>query len=221
MSKLEEGKKLFEEQNYEAAITAFNEFLNEKGNHADALFFRALAFRKVGRFHESINDFTNMLTKLPDEASLYSERGVSYYHLKEYNKAVEDLDKAVSLEPNNPYRYSSRAYIRAYIDVEGAIADYEKTIELDPKDEIALNNLGLLLENKGNIKEAQKRFQQSNELIGYNPEKPQEKKEEPKINAKEELEEKQMGKVMLDVFRDKQTRKEYFKFIKGIFKKST
>lgn len=216
MSKLEEGKKLFNENKFEEALTCFTQFLSENSNHGDALFFRGLAYRKIGKFHESINDFTALISRLPEVATLYSERGVSYYHLKDYETALIDLNKAVAIEPNNPYRYSSRAYIRAYIDIEGAIADYEKAVELDPKDEIALNNLGLLQENKGNIKEAQKRFKQSNEIIGYNPEKRQAKDE----SDEEEIETRSLGKLMLDVFTDKKTRNEYFNFLKGFFKKS-
>ena len=38
-------------------------------------------------------------------------------------------------------------------DTKGAIADYNKAIELDPEDEISLNNLGLLQEKVGRMKE--------------------------------------------------------------------
>lgn len=216
MSKLEEGKQFYEQQEYDEAIRSFDAFLTTDANHADALFFRGLAYRKVGKFHESVNDLNLVIAKLPEEATLYSERGVSYYHLKDYKKAVDDLNRAVELEPEKPYRYSSRAYVRAYLDVEGAIADYEKAIELDPQDEIAMNNLGLLLENQGNMREAQKRFQQSNKIIGYDPTKGQAKEEH---TPEEELDDRKMGQVMLDVFLDKQTRKEYFNYLKNIFKK--
>lgn len=218
MSKLEQGKALLKEDKHKEAIVLLNEFLIEFPNHADALFFRGICHRKLGDFSNSVMDFTAVINKLPDEASIYSERGVSYYHQKNYKAALDDLNKAVELEPNKPYRYSSRAYIRAYTDVDGAIDDYEKAIELDPNDEIAYNNLGLLLENQGNMREAQKNFQKSNEIIGYNPEKRNKVQEEN--HAKTENEEKSsIGKIMLDVFRDKNTRKEFLEFLKSGFKR--
>lgn len=213
MNKLEKGKQLYNSQQYNESIEALTDFLNEQKNHADALFFRALSYRKVGKFNLSINDLNIVINKLPDEATLYSERGVSYYHLKDFKTALRDLDIAVSLEPNKSYRYSSRAYIRAHVDVEGAIKDYEKAIDLDPKDEIALNNLGLLQENVGRIKEAQKNFKRSNEIIGYNPEKRTEN------TAPKQKKDDTLGKIMLDVFRKKETQQEFLSFLKILLKK--
>ena len=216
MSKLEEAKKIFNAKKFSDAIPLFDEFLIEKPNHADALFFRAICYRKVEKYNDSVADFTAVINKLPDQADIYSERGVSYYHLKNYEAALQDLNKAVELEPENPYRYSSRAYIRAYLDVDGAIADYEKTIELDPKDEITYNNLGLLLENQGRIKKAQENFKKNNELSGYDPTK-REPLPEVKKNTTEE-ENLTFWKVMKQLITSKKTQKEFSDFIKSGFK---
>jgi len=211
MSKLEQGKEHFNKGNFEVALLLFTEFLTAHINHADALFFRGLCYRKAGKFQESINDLTIVINKLPEEADLYSERGVSYFHLKDYIAAVIDMDKAVELEPENPYRYSSRAYIKAYLDIDGAIADYRKTIQLDPKDEIAYNNMGLLSENRGNFKQAKQSFKKSDELSGYNP-------DIINLDESENQKNKSVSSLMLDVFRNRDTRKEYFMFLKKIFK---
>lgn len=244
MNDLEKGKKLFNEEKFQEALEVLTSFLASNKNHGDALFFRGLAYRKVGRFQDSINDLTLLIKRLPEEADLYSERGVSYFHLKEYKTALLDMDRAVELQPKNPYRYSSRAYIKAYLDVDGAIADYEKATILDPKDDIAYNNLGLLLEKRGKLKAAQEKFKKSNEIIGYDPNKRKSKENSVEVegvdsetmksvddridkakqsadnaNKSEKNQQESIGKVMLDVFRDKETRKEYFNFIKSIFKK--
>lgn len=241
MSKLEEGKKLFEDKKFEEALPLFTAYLSKNDNHGDALFYRGLCYRKLGKFQESVNDLTILITRLPEEADLYSERGVSYFHLKDYKTALVDMNKAVELQPENPYRYSSRAYIRAYLDVDGAIADYEKATIIDPKDDIAYNNLGLLLEKRGKLKAAQQKFRRSDELSGANINTKNEnsvevdgvttedmQSVEDRIDrAKETVNQAELktdskdslGKVMLDVFRDKETRKEYFSFLKGIFKK--
>ena len=214
MSDLEKGKVLFEKREYSEAIKALDEFLSENDNNADALYTRAICYRKIDQFEKSIADLTAILIRLPNEASLFCERGISHFHNKDIEASMTDMNKAVELEPENPYRYSSRAYIRAKIDVDGAIEDYKKAVELDPKDAIALNNLGLIEENAGRIKSAQKRFKASNELIGYDPNKRNEKIDIPKNEPQESL-----GKVMLNVFTDSNTRKEYFKFLKLLFKK--
>ena len=90
MNQLDKGKKLFNEDKFEEALTLFTSFLAENKNHGDALFFRGLTNRKIGKFQDSIDDLTLLIKRLPDEADLYSERGVSYYHLKEYKTALEE-----------------------------------------------------------------------------------------------------------------------------------
>jgi len=217
MSKLEEAKKIYNTDNFSDAIPMFDEFLNENPNHAEALFYRAICYRKTEKLDESITDFTAVINKLPDQANIYSERGISYYRLKDYEAAVIDLNKAVELEPENPFRYSSRAYIRAYIDIDGAIADYEKAIELDPKDEITYNNLGLLQENKGYMKKAQQNFKKNNELSGYNPEK-----REPLPEVKKDTTSQEnltFWGVIKQLMTSKKTQREFGDFIKSGFKK--
>lgn len=51
-------------------------------------------------------------------------------------------------------------------DLDGALADYKKALELDPDDAITWNNLGLLEERMGYQQQAQERFKVSDELLG-------------------------------------------------------
>ena len=211
MNGLEKGKALFEKQEYKEAIEALNSFLTEQANNADALYTRAICYRRTSEFDRSIADLTAILKRLPNEPTLLCERGISHFHNKDIEAAMKDMDKAVMLDPENPYRYSSRAYIRANIDAEGAVEDYKKAVELDPEDAIALNNLGLLEENMGKMSSAKNRFKASNKIIGYDPEKRNKPEKEPKPGS--------IGKVMLSVFTSQATRKEYFRFLKSFFKK--
>lgn len=96
---------------------------------------------------------------------LLSDTGIALFNLDKKKEALEYLDRAANLEPNNSYRYSSRAFIKAALgDVEGGIEDYEKCIELDPEDVIAYNNLGMLQEQLGYKKQAEETFKKADEL---------------------------------------------------------
>lgn len=224
MQKLEEGKQLYRDQNFEQAVVVLTEFLAEYPNHADGFFYRGVCYRKLDRFNESISDFNSIIAKLPDEPTLLCERAISLFKNQQIDLALNDLNKAVELDTNNPFRYTSRAFIRAYVDIDGAIEDYQKAIELDPDDEIAYNNLGLLQEQKGNFKEAKKSFNESNKIIGYNPEKRQEKQEK-KIKDFETLDlpkEKTYSsswELFKGIFTSNEIRKEYFLFLKKFFHK--
>ncbi|MCB9361433.1 MAG: tetratricopeptide repeat protein [Flavobacteriales bacterium] len=217
MSKLEEARQLFNSNKFNEAIELFTNFLAEQPNHADALFFRAICYRKIEKYELSVADFTAIIKRLSDEATIFSERAVSYYHLKNYKAAVDDLNKAVELEPNNPYRYSSRAYIRAYIDIDGAMADYERAIELDPQDDISYNNLGLLQENQGSMRKAQENFERNKQILANTP-----KTTEPLPQVKkQEIEEENLTfwNVIKQLMTSKKTQKEFGSFLKNGFKK--
>ncbi|MCB0400749.1 MAG: tetratricopeptide repeat protein [Flavobacteriales bacterium] len=215
MDPMQQAREYFEAQAFQKAIDLLNQFLSDNPENADALYLRGICHRRLGAFELSIADFTTMLIRLPDEPTILSERGVSYYHNNNLTAALKDMDRAVALEPENSYRYSSRAYIKAKVDVNGAMEDYKKAVELDPEDAIALNNLGLLEESAGKLSSAKKHFDRSNQIIGYNPDK----RNAGRKKAIEPEKKETLGKVMLDVFRDKETRKDYFKFLKNILKK--
>lgn len=219
MTLLEQGKDFFEKNAYKEVVSTLSQFLETNINHADALYYRAISYRKIGDFKSSIVDFTAILKKLPEEASIYSERGVSYFHNKQIDLSLKDMNKAVELEPENPYRYSSRAYIMAYKDVDAAINDYKKAIELDSKDEIAYNNLGLLEENAGRFKEAKDNFDKSNQLIGYEPNKKNKKTTEKEAISSEIIKEHTFSSIIKSIFTSTAARKDFWIFVKNIFKK--
>lgn len=192
------------------------------------------------KFDQAIELLTAALAVYPDNANLYSERGVAHFHAKHNLKALADMDKAVELEPLNSYRYSSRAFVKGACRMtQEAIADYEKCIELDPEDSIAYNNLGLLQEQLGWQKQAEDNFDKADTLEGVLKDRKiaiTEQESEPKskkehINATpkettvdsqqledaEEIEPTKMD-IAKSVFTQKSVFKEFIDFIKNGFK---
>ncbi|MGE0562248.1 MAG: tetratricopeptide repeat protein [Flavobacteriales bacterium] len=219
MQKLEEGKQLYNSQKYDDAVIVLSTFLTEYNNHADGLFYRGVCYRKLDRFEESIADFNVLLNKLPDEPTLLCERAISLFKNEQIELAMLDLNKAVQLDDSNPYRYTSRAFIRAYVDIDGAIEDYQKAIELDPEDEIAYNNLGLLQEQKGNFKEAKQNFKKSDKIIGYDPESRNKHEEVVNIEPSSKKIYTNFWQLILGLFTSSAVRKEYVWFMKNFFKR--
>jgi tetratricopeptide (TPR) repeat protein len=163
-----------------------------------------------------------------------SDRGVVLHLLGRNEEALTELDRAANLDPKNPYRYSSRAYLKDRIgDFLGAIADYEKAIELDPEDAVAFNNLGLVEEKMGRMEKAKDYFEKADSLSGYPPKKEAEvpssvtpnqteipkptrattQVSKPKLTAGHFLE------VVQGIFTKSEVRKEFISYIKGVFSK--
>jgi tetratricopeptide (TPR) repeat protein len=180
---------------------------------------------KAKNYAEAVKFYEKALEISPENADLFSDRGVAYFHLKKYRLSLLDMDRAVKLESENPYRYSSRAYIKGFLkDTEGAIADYEIAIQLDPEDAIAFNNLGLLQEQLGYKAKAEKNFNAADkiaeqngwndQLANHNP-----TTEKTKSSTQEAAEEKTgFWREIASVFTDKNKFKEFIRFIGNGFK---
>lgn len=196
---------------------------------------KAIDALKNGHFDQAlllINDALEINKKHP---VLLAERGTIYMYLKQKENALEDMDLALYLEPEKPYRYSSRAYVKDFFgDTEDAIEDYEKCLELDPKDVIAMNNLGLLIEKKGNLKKAQRYFKETDDLLKQNPdwqnriatEDQKVQNNDPKENAdtlintssEKQSNYKKTAAIARDVFTKKSVFREFIQFIRNGFK---
>ena len=120
---------------------------------------------KKGELHKALGFFEKALQKDPGQPDIYSDRGVSYLHLRMKTEALADFDLCVEIQPDYSYRYSSRAYAREFFgDTAGALEDYERAVTLDPDDAIAYNNLGLLQEKIGYNKKAKENFERADKL---------------------------------------------------------
>lgn len=176
-----------------------------------------------GNSAEAMKFIHKALEVNPDNANILSDRAVMYIHLGKTNLAIIDFDACIKLEPNRAYHYSSRAFVKAKLkDIKGAREDYQKAIELDPKDAIAYNNLGLLEEESGYATNAKNLFNKADTLAGIktHDERVAESKAIKEKEAQEprKEEKKSLWIEMKKVFTQKNSLKEFIRFVKNGFK---
>lgn len=236
----DQAKLAIKNEDYQQAISILTELIGEDRSNFEYFALRAVAYRKIKSFQFSINDFNSAIAIAPRNADLRTEKGVSLFHQKNIDLALIEMNIAVELEPKNAYRYSSRAYIKdALKDVSGAIQDYQMAIKLDPEDAIALNNLGMLEEKKGNLDKAKKNFDKSDQLQGIDMKKitdeavknggtsinkEEAKKEVIKLqgeaaNAKPNHDSSSPWSIIKEVFSSKKVFKEFVDYLVGLFSK--
>lgn len=87
----------------------------------------AIHFTETGQ-HEAAIKILNKLEKLDqNNQDIFYLRGINYYLLKEFNKAIDDFNKTLQLDPDHPEAYLYRAKAKkANNNLLGALSDYNK-----------------------------------------------------------------------------------------------
>ncbi len=99
---------------------------------------------RAGKFNSAIENINKSLEIKNDWAIPYFYRAAVYHSMEEYDEAMLDYTKALSLDPKMTDAYYNRARIilsRKDIknpNIKKAISDLEKALELDPEFQDAL-----------------------------------------------------------------------------------
>ena len=171
-------------------------------------------------YQQALKIFDDLIYLFPNEANLFSDRGVNLIHLKKKEEALQDFDQAVFLEDSYGYRYASRAYARDFFgDTEAAILDYEKAIELDPEDAVSYNNIGLLQEKLGYKQKAQKNFELADDISKEQEDNlisppPVLENKVPKVQDESSIKNNSFFSEFLKVFKSKKQFREFICYIK-------
>jgi len=65
---------------------------------------KAIDAYKAKDFENAVYWYSRAISISPDDAELYSERAVAYFHRKMLKESLADMDRAQELEPEKPYR---------------------------------------------------------------------------------------------------------------------
>jgi tetratricopeptide (TPR) repeat protein len=81
-------------------------------------------------------------TKPADLALAYYNRGLSYAHKRDYEKAISDYTKAIELNGNDSNFHDARgeAYYNSG-DLHAAVGDFSAALTINPNDDVAKNDL--------------------------------------------------------------------------------
>ena len=114
-------------------------------DHPFTHFFKAfIADRKDNNVNEALREYSTVIKMAPDLSDPFLFRAIIFNEKGMYEKAVEDMSKAIELEGDgNPNLFSLRGDIYSNAGKnEEAFADFKKGISLDPA--IAKNYRGLM-----------------------------------------------------------------------------
>jgi len=98
------------------------------------------------KYAKAIDDFDESARNAPQDISykIYLGRGISYMNLLEYDDAMADLTKSISLNDTNASAYHTRAMLNYELkEYQAAINDFIKALDYSEGTSVLYYNLGM------------------------------------------------------------------------------
>lgn len=138
---------------------------------------RALAemYYDMNNYPKAIEQFAILLDALEEperhHAVLYFARGASFERLGQYDEAAVDLQKAISLEPNNPMalNYLGYMWVNQNKNIDEAFDYIKKAVLLKPNDGSIIDSLGWAYYRMGEYEKAVSFLERAVELEPTDP----------------------------------------------------
>ncbi|MEQ1763722.1 MAG: tetratricopeptide repeat protein [Pyrinomonadaceae bacterium] len=172
----EKAKGLYQEGNaansrgdFAVAVKKYTEAISVYPFIPEVYFNRAVANRSLGNFAQAAKDLEALLDlkpnlPLPLWADFYHVWGLVLQEKGDYELALDRLDKALQLSPDNATIYYGRANTYFFLKRhDEAMRDYNKSIEMKPQS-TAFYNRARLFNELGQLEKAKEDYSKSIEL---------------------------------------------------------
>lgn len=106
------GIAYFNMLNFREAIKQFDDALNISvlsELDMDILYYKGKALMSSAAYKEAAEIYTDIISRFGEEAHILADRAYTYQRTGEYEKGLDDYDKAIALEANN-YEYYFRKF---------------------------------------------------------------------------------------------------------------
>lgn len=119
--------------------------ITDRTSSVEKLSDRVTDYLAVGSFAEAALACDSIISIDSNNSWAYERKAVALFYLKRYEESKLLSDAAVRLDGNSWEGYFWRGNVRKILgDTSGAIADYSRSIEINPNYALALNNRGNL-----------------------------------------------------------------------------
>jgi serine/threonine protein kinase/tetratricopeptide (TPR) repeat protein len=163
MNHLSLGNAYYQIADYAKAVDSYRRVTDLDPKNPFAYINIGAILLQTGRFQEAIDPLQKSLQINPDGQG-YSNLGIAYFYLKQYDQAIAAYEKAVQLVPNSDMFVGNlaEAYFlagqkdRATSTFESAISLAYKDLQVNPRDAQTKGRLALWYGKKGDVKQALK-----------------------------------------------------------------
>ncbi|MBG0744868.1 MAG: serine protease, partial [Cylindrospermopsis raciborskii KL1] len=155
------------------SVIALEQAVKAKSDFIPAWNSLSIVNRELRKFSKALLAINQAIQLQPDNPNLYGEKSIVLFNLKRYQEAIDAIDQAIKLSPRASL-YSIRGAVRYESgDKQGAIADLNQGITLDPNFALAYYGRGTARYNLGDSQGAIDDYNQALKLdpklaIAYN-----------------------------------------------------
>lgn len=140
------GALCLEREEWDVAITAFDEVLRLEPKNADAFYNRGIAHFGKRQFDAALQDIDAAVRLRPRDADALLARAAVRIEQKLPQLAIADFDAALSIDPDNIEVYCERGNLREEAgEYRLALHDYQMALHRASDDPLVLNSLAWLL----------------------------------------------------------------------------
>jgi tetratricopeptide (TPR) repeat protein len=134
-SALKQGQRYLSQDQYEQAIAAYSQAIQEDPGDQQAYYGRATAYGYLRDFDRMLADYNQVVALYPTDAEAYRRRARGYQQFAiNDERAIADYTRSIELRPDDPELYQKRIEIYEYNhDERNLITDYTRMIELQPE----------------------------------------------------------------------------------------
>jgi serine/threonine protein kinase/Tfp pilus assembly protein PilF len=149
------GLAFLRQKDYAQACADFDEVLRRRPEVTEALIDRALAREGLRRVADAVQDLTEALERGAPETRIYFVRSRLRSKLGDAEGARRDKEEGLRREPADEKSWVTRGFARLADNPQGALADFEQALRINPRSAAALQNKAhVLAEKLGRTEEA-------------------------------------------------------------------
>lgn len=134
---------------------------------ASSLYLRSKSLAKLERYREAVadlNEYEHLLSANVND-NFYYEREQLEMQCRMYQQALNDIDRAIIIQPKEPLYYAEQAVVNYRVgQIDEALTAAQQAVKLDDKFADAYRILGICLSDKGKKQEAKAALQKAIDL---------------------------------------------------------
>ena len=159
------GVLLFNNQQYDEAISNFQKALQANPNLIHAYNYLGNAFQEKKQFDKSISYYEQAIQINPADVTAYMNLGILFLNTNQHGEAREYFSTALQINPNlyQAYDYMGLSLIMEN-NFDKAMECYRSSLLINPNSAMTLVRLGYILARQGNLNEAEKVYKHALEV---------------------------------------------------------